>query len=218
MGTSPAVRSRRQQLMTAVIVLLLGGVLPRAAASGLQAQAAGCTDDPLGKTLDSTRDPHPGMRAQQRQVEAADRILKLANDKTMTGLGGTWIEDDGKTVRLYWKGSVPEEMERVVAQVRADGISVDIVAARYSAAELMAEAGRIASLKPAEVDGVEVTGAGPRNDYSGLDVRISRAEDLSKARLRITSNVPLSLTVRRQAVDAASRHRMTFGEGCLSSQ
>ncbi len=123
----------------------------------------------------------------------------------MTGLGGTWIDDDGKTVRLYWKGAVPDEMETLLADVRADGTPVAVIAARYSAAELMAEASRIADLKPAQVDGVQITGAGPRNDYSGLDVRIAKAEDLSRARQRITSKIPLLLTVRRQAGEAASR-------------
>jgi hypothetical protein len=136
-------------------------------------------------------------------MEAADRIMKLASERAMSALGGTRIDDDGKTVRLYWKGLVPEELESLLANVRADGIAVEVIRARYSASELVAEARRIASLRPAEVDGVQVTGAGAREDYSGLDVTISRDEDLAKARQRIGSNIPLSFSVFCGAAEVA---------------
>lgn len=127
----------------------------------------------------------PRLMRQTRLTDAADRILSLTNDRAFGGLGGTMIDHDAGTVVVFWNGSVPNEMARLVQNIRGQGTRVEMREAPHSYTELDAEARRIAGLDASDT-GVHVTGAGILQDYSGIEVSVA-PEDLDAAPAAIDS-------------------------------
>ncbi len=136
-------------------------------------------------TLAGETTPPPGFRSwdqlmavQQRLDAAADRI-KARRDNAFTGIV---VSAEQRRLTVYWKdGRPPAAATNTINEARRDG-SVQVLAARYSEAELLAEANRVARM-----DGA--TAVSPNIDGSGLSVSFAPGRQTA-----ITSNVPITQT------------------------
>ncbi|MGH3872895.1 MAG: S1 family peptidase [Pseudonocardiaceae bacterium] len=129
--------------------------------------------------------PPPGFRSweevmavQQRLDAAADRI-EARRDNAFTGVV---VSADQRKLSVYWKdGALPPAAARAVSEARA-GVAVQVLAARYSQAELRTEADRVVRI-------TGVTAVSPNADGTGLSVSVAPGTHPD-----ITSNVPITQT------------------------
>jgi trypsin len=93
---------------------------------------------------------------QTRLVAAADLIEGVGGD----GYAGISLAPEKGELALYWRGTLPAEVQRTVEQVRRE-VVVRVLPAAHSERELLAVAQRL-------VKEPGVTGVGPKVDGSGL--------------------------------------------------
>lgn len=118
------------------------------------------------------------MAVQHRLDAAADRIEARRNN----AFTGIVVSAEQRKLNVYWKGGQPPAAAtRAIDEARHDG-SVQVLAARYSETELLAEAGRVTRM-----DGV--TAVSPNIDGSGLSVSFAPGRQAT-----IKSNVPITQT------------------------
>ncbi|TDW95387.1 hypothetical protein EV137_2725 [Kribbella pratensis] len=102
------------------------------------------------------------------------------------GAGGVRVLKDRKTVLVYWKGVVPDGLQRLAA---SQAVPVTFQPAAYSRAELTAASIAVMDNNP----GV-VSAAGSEPDYSGISVVVSaKAPANAFAQLKATGSVPVTL-------------------------
>lgn len=179
---------RRVRLLAAVSAVLL-------LAFGTWTTPASGSDQKSTGSSQSTHDQR--MLAQAPLAAASDRIQELVEARRLSGFAGTELAGD--TLVLYWHGAVPAVLSQTVGQIRRE-VRVQVRAARYSLATLVAEARRLLS---AYSDGaVTLTSAGPLDDYSGLQVGVDPTTSAS-ARRTIRSKVPVVIVDRAPAVPAS---------------
>jgi hypothetical protein len=127
-----------------------------------------------------------------------------------TGAGGVSVDSGGKAVTVAWKGTVPQAFRQLAG---SQPVRVGSVNAAFSAAELSAEAARIAKAYPRLVAVV-----GPRDDYSGLIVEVaaSAGPNAAQEAAKISSFAPLTISGTANLV-AVSRNADTspFWGGAL---
>lgn len=128
-------------------------------------------------------------------VEAADRIQALVREGQCEGFGSVVLDDDDHSLAVYWKGTLPEEMEGLLQELRRQ-VVIDVHEALYSRDELRAETHRISAL---ELPGLHITGVGPIEDCSGLRVSVDVENDLARARREIESRMRLDFDVQPPA-------------------
>ncbi|WP_203701667.1 hypothetical protein [Asanoa iriomotensis] len=114
--------------------------------------------------------PGPGGAVDQLQisqrplVDAATRIRAVVDEERSNFAG---IELVGSTeLRLYWKGTPPPAVAKVVGQLRPR-VPIKVLPAAYALRELKAEATRLVA------SGTGVVLAAPLTDGSGLQVRVT---------------------------------------------
>ncbi|HUQ61709.1 hypothetical protein [Lentzea sp.] len=74
-----------------------------------------------------------------------DKLHKIAEKvERSTGFSGFYVDAGGKTLNVYWKGKAPAKVNAAAAVAKAQGLTVKVHSARYSEAELKAEAARLA--------------------------------------------------------------------------
>jgi hypothetical protein len=128
-------------------------------------------------------------KRQARQVAAADRLQRLADDQRLEGFAGLAIEGDARAVILYWKGDVPDPVERLIRELRPR-VDVEVRAAAYSLDELLTESQRIIRLGHT-ASGASIVGVGPLSDYSGLEVVLDSKAAVERGANEITSRIHL---------------------------
>ncbi|MGB3439822.1 MAG: hypothetical protein WBA97_13830 [Actinophytocola sp.] len=133
--------------------------------------------------------------AQRPLVEAAEKVLAVADRGAGTGFAGIVLGD--KQVTLWWKGAVPAPVAATVARVSRD-VPVRVAAAAYSQAEIAAAAGEVRAWLDAN-PGTGIHGVKSPGDGSGLVLAAhpgvtTRSADM--AMLRAAAGVPL--TVRQE--------------------
>jgi hypothetical protein len=142
----------------------------------------------------------PRMRAQQPLVDAADRLQALVREGTHTGFASVALEDDPPSVVLFWKGSLPQPVRRLVDELRST-VRIVVRDATYSLDELLEESRRIISVDRSDT-GVKIWSVGPLRDCSGLHVEIDRSTDTARAEQAISSPMKLEFRVSGPIVPA----------------
>lgn len=116
------------------------------------------------------------QRSQNELVNAADRITLSA--KRQNGFAGIVLAPEKRTLRLYWKGRVPDSVDTVVTSLNGR-VTVERLPARHSARELAAEVTKVTR----RAGGV-ITSVAPAADGSGLDVTTDSTERAARAAVR----------------------------------
>jgi hypothetical protein len=139
-----------------------GTALSSLAAGQLSADVSGTNDDkrllPAAEVLASWHE----MESQAPLLDAVNGLHHLVTEAGLNGWAGA--ELDGEALVLYWKGDLPLLVQEAIEEMQQD-ISIEVRAARYSAAEIDEEARRI-SRDP------RIASVGALNDYSGLEVHV----------------------------------------------
>jgi len=130
--------------------------------------------------------------------QAADRIHALVDEDPDSGFAAVSLDTPNRAIIVRWKGPVPAEVEAELDRDRALGITVTVVAARYSVKESLAEANRLGSavIGVKAPNGDTITAIGPNKDYSGLLVKLAPAAEERQTVLALS---PEALTARARA-------------------
>ncbi len=116
------------------------------------------------------------------------------------GFSGFYVDAAAKTLNVHWKGKPPAKVGAAAAVAKAQGLIVKVHPAKYSRAELDAEAARLLATG-------SIQGIGAKHDGSGL--RVTRKVGLSaQAAVPVRSTVPIDLETGTAEL-AASRYRDT---------
>ncbi|WP_143115993.1 hypothetical protein [Lentzea xinjiangensis] len=95
-----------------------------------------------------------------------DKLHKIAERVDRgNGFGGFFVDAGSKTLNVYWKGKAPAKVTAAAAVAKAQGLQVKVHSAKYSQAELKAEAARL--LKA----GGSIQSIAAKYDGSGLAVK-----------------------------------------------
>lgn len=173
MSVSRVRRTARTALVTtAVAVVTLAGLAAPASAAPKPGPGGGAVDE---------------LQVRQRPlVDAATRIRAVVDEDRSNFAG---IELIGSTeLRLYWKGTPPAAVAKVVKQLR-QSVPIKVVPAAYALRELKTEATRL--VKEGTASGVVL--AAPLADGSGLRVRVEESATTRAAQALTT--VPTSVEV-----------------------
>ena len=116
-----------------------------------------------------------------------DKLHKIAEKIDRgNGFAGVYVDAGSKTLNVYWKGKAPARVatERIAA--KSKGLKVEVHQAKYSKAELQAEAARLAK------ENKTITGVAAKYDGSGLAVTQSSGPSL-RSGSGLQSSVPLDV-------------------------
>ncbi|SDG78861.1 hypothetical protein SAMN05216553_111247 [Lentzea fradiae] len=104
-----------------------------------------------------------------------DKLHKIAQRvERDNGFSGFYVDAGSKTLNVYWKGKAPAKLNAAAAVAKAQGLTVKVHSAKYSEAELKAEAARL--VKSGSVHSVAA-----KYDGSGLAVKQSGTEVAARA-------------------------------------
>jgi hypothetical protein len=146
--------------------------------------------------IDPVEGPIPEGAVPSPAEITASELMSWLDTHPDASAGGVSVDASGQTVTVAWKGTVPQAVRDLAASQPAP---VEFVNAAFSAAELTAEAERIANAYPQLVAGV-----GPRDDYSGLTVElIPSAGSTAQATAQIVSSVPFTIIGTADPVPAS---------------
>ena len=141
----------------------------------------------------------PRVVRQMPLSNAADEIHWLWEAAGLSGFTGMRIDNDKDELILYWKdGQLPPKMSALVDELRAT-VPIRVVNSAYSLEELSAESRRLIQIRT--VSGVNIYGAGPTSDFSGIQLRIDTDDDrtdaqkIEAAMRAIRSEFPLEFKV-----------------------
>ncbi|MFS8102051.1 S1 family peptidase [Lentzea alba] len=129
-----------------------------------------------------------------------DKLHKIA-EKVGSGNGfaGVYVDAGSNTLNVYWKGKAPAKVNAAALTARAQGVNIKVHQAKYSQAELKAEATRLAK------DNASIAGVAAKYDGSGILVQQSGG---MTARSAIQSAFPLDV----QAADIAPARSRALDE------
>ena len=142
-------------------------------------------------------------RAEELMEEAADRIQELGRDARCEGFGSVVLDYDDHSLTVYWKGTLPEELEGLLQELRRQ-VAIHVHEALHSRDELSEEAHRINGL---DLPGLRITSVGAMGDCSGLRVTVDVGTDLARAAREIESRMRLEFGVQPPARPALGQRR-----------
>lgn len=128
------------------------------------------------------------MGTQAELHKIADRVDDGA------GFGGVYVDAPSRTLTVYWKGEAPATLRAEAATAQARGLTVKVLPARFTRAELRAESERLIKAD------ASLSSVGPKYDGSGLVAKGSRPATLA-------SNVPVEVRPADQWKASATRLR-----------
>ncbi|MEV4741623.1 hypothetical protein [Streptomyces sp. NPDC049555] len=129
----------------------------------------------------------PAPDARLLEIQQKQHVLdKVAGDITeglseyarakLDGFTEVVVDPEHNHLRLYWKGTPPQRVRQILAHL-PDGVTAEVLPARYSKAELhqarakLLEGGKPISLRPsAAAEPIRITSIAGANDGSGLEV------------------------------------------------
>lgn len=127
------------------------------------------------------------------------KLHKIAEKvERVDGFSGFYVDAGSKTLNVYWKNEAPAKVKAVAAVAKAQGLTVKVHKAKFSEAELKAEAARLSKAN------TSISSVAPKFDGSGLSVTQSAGVSL-KSGVGIQSSVPVDVTVGEATFAAASR-------------
>ncbi|MFD9703884.1 hypothetical protein [Lentzea sp. NPDC059081] len=125
-----------------------------------------------------------------------DKLHKIAERvERGNGFGGLYVDAGTKTLNVYWKGKAPAKVTSTAAAAKVQGLTVQVHSAKYSQAELKAEAARLARTG-------SVQSVAAKYDGSGLTVK--QASSGFSAKSAVQSSVAVEVESGEVAL-AASR-------------
>ena len=143
----------------------------------------------LASTTPSLAQAQSGSSAITPEVRALmqtqDKLHKIADrfDRG-NGFGGLHVDAGSKTLNVYWKGKAPAKVTAAAAVAKAQGLTLNVLPAKHSQAELKAEAARL--LKT----GAPIQSISAKYDGSGLAIK--QAAGFS-AKAAVQSAVPVEV-------------------------
>ncbi|GIF48794.1 trypsin [Asanoa ferruginea] len=165
-------RLRRSLVITTVAIVTLAGVAMPASAAPKPGPGGGAVDE---------------LQVRQRPlVDAAARIRAVV-DEDRSNFAGIELVSSTE-LRLFWKGTPPAAVAKVVGQLR-QSVPIKVIPAAYALRELKSEASRL--VKQSTATGVVL--AAPLPDGSGLRVRVAGSATMRAAQSLTT--VPTSVEV-----------------------
>lgn len=155
----------------------------------------------LASTTPSLAQGNTGPSAITPEVKALmttqDKLHKIADRvERGNGFSGFYVDAGSKTLNVYWKGKAPAKVTAAAAVARAQGLVVKVHPAKYSQAELEAEAARMLKADSS------IQSINAKHDGSGLAVK--QAASGFSARSAVQSAVPVEVEAGEIAL-AASR-------------
>jgi hypothetical protein len=171
-------RMRRRHGVLRVLAIVAGTA--SFAAGTLSTQAASASAPAAKPAVGAVKPvqfqgPPPAGFSSWQQVMAMQNRLNAAATKISTaaqggdGLGSITANPLEKAVRVYWKGAIPATVSGLVGSLRQQ-TSIQVLPARYSQRELLAEEQRLSATK-----GSQIAEVAPLADASGLHVRLRPA-------------------------------------------
>ncbi|MFD3400242.1 hypothetical protein ACFWUU_06195 [Kribbella sp. NPDC058693] len=126
---------------------------------------------------------------------AADALGAWIAQHPNADVGGVALQRDGNSIKVYWKGTPPPELQTLAA---AQPMPVIFHATTYSAAELDPIARQLMT-----DHGDTVSSTGPSHDYSGISVtlRSTAPAAATMAKLNAESPVPVIFWTFADPVD-----------------
>jgi hypothetical protein len=124
--------------------------------------------------------PSPDLRA------LATAIRDQGKRSHPDGFVQAAFSDNGDTLTVFWHGDVPTGIAALAAN-SANPTQVHFTQVPYTLAQLRAESKRISLEYP------YVASAGPRSDYTGIEVKINQAKKSASA-AEIESSMPVDIT------------------------
>ena len=154
------------------------------------------------------------LRRQSQLDALADRIIGVHHSESehQGGYAGAVVHPESGVLSLYWKGSVPASVRKAQVAAAAQGLTVTVTPARYSAHELevarqsleTAVNGKDAAVEPAAVWNTIVTlpdGSGLRVTYTSTASAAARAPAArGPAVVKATAASPATVTTRLRAL------------------
>lgn len=192
--TVHALRDRRRSLApamaaAAVLALVGAGVGVRLFPFGESSSADGVVAEPGG------RDPKTSVEPSSDDARLA-AVERLSGFSLMPGFGSVDVDDDDSSrVILRWGGDVPVAVADAVGEISASGVPAEIVAARYTLAELQAAGHRLFDVERRLIDDAIVSGSRPSDDFSGIVVEVKQPWDGDPGTLRGVAGVPLEIVL-----------------------
>jgi hypothetical protein len=165
------------------------------------------------------------MLAQAPLERSAEQIKAQVASQGLTGFTSVTLDADVNTLRLYWKGAaVPSALAQTIASIRRTGITLEVINARYSLAELTAEIDAIIAdqARMRVPDEYRATQLVPLFDGSGIAVTVPERNEQEShilAQHAVTAivveggSVPLGRTDDIPAYDGGARVQISYGPG-----
>jgi hypothetical protein len=208
----PWLRSQKEELVkfnrpiARASVALSAVVVVLASAVAAVPQASAAPGVPRFAAEDRT------MAEQIPYMELDEQVRQIASAQANSPLAGSRVDVAGRTLHVYWAGSVPDDLESIQDSAAKRGISVKVSPAAFSAQTLMAAAndlGKVAGSTGAELSVVL------HNDGSGLTLRQDALSATAKgqaqvldavATIKSRSGIPITLAERGPRLTFADRH------------
>lgn len=171
----PQSRTRRSTaplVATAAVVALVGSAAlsPRLFDVERDRRLAG-----EGPTTSSSGSPSPLAGPDIRS--AVDRVSARATRHWRdSGYGRVTVDYEAATVRVYWHGSPPPEIEKL-DNGTIDGVEVDIIDVPYSDSDMSAAGRRVLNHSGTSAEAVTVSHTFPSKDFSALVVVVLKTDD-----------------------------------------
>jgi hypothetical protein len=175
-----------------------GSVTPaRSARAQVTAARSGRSQAPPENMSPAT---HHLMLAQIPLDNAATRIRRVAAGPGAghDGLVQIAVDDAAHRLTVYWHGKVPADLRRLLDSLSRH-LTIRVVAARYSAAELSQAVSQVMQAR----SGLSITQAGPLTDGSGIRVGVAGAVPAISRLRALRLRVPVTL-IHRSAARAAT--------------
>ena len=178
-------------------------------AAGFVSGAAAYSPSVASATEDATSIPADVLAEQDELlavVEAVERYVESQGDGT--GYSTATIDSDAGTVKIYWVGTVPGEVEAILDDAPED-VEASLIAADYTEDELLAGSKKLTSYMEESGDlGYFVTRVVTNERLGGLEVRITGEANFEnvQAELERVAGVPvLSVDSGEAPMPARSR-------------
>ncbi|MFS8102050.1 S1 family peptidase [Lentzea alba] len=147
------------------------------------ALAASITPASAQGNVSITPDMQKLMATQQQLHKIAEKVERGS------GFSGVYLDAGTRTLNVYWKGTAPAKVRTEAIAAKAKGLNVKVQLAKYSQAELKAEAARLAGANQS------ITGVAAKYDGSGLEVTQGTSSISLRAGTGIQSSVPVDVRV-----------------------
>jgi hypothetical protein len=181
----------RHSLARIVAVFAIG--VATTGASALPAAAGEDGSGAVSRPGSTIAEPVPGGFAsweelfdvQGRMNSAAAAIAAAAGSTAHSGFGSFVAAPENRELRVYWRGSVPADVQKVIDQADTQ-IPVKILPARFTQGELLSEAATLSQHR-------ELVEVGPLPDASGLQIKTRHGASPSSQALAAISSAKVAV-------------------------